>query len=46
VLVAGDPEAEMRAERLENGVPIPDALDEQLRDVCRNANVPYILDRT
>jgi LDH2 family malate/lactate/ureidoglycolate dehydrogenase len=46
VLVAGDPEAETRAERLENGVPIPDALDEQLRDVCRNANVPYILDRT
>ena len=45
VLVAGDPEAATREDRLQNGVPIPDMLDEQLRDVCRNANVPYVLDR-
>ena len=43
VLVAGDPEAAKRAERLESGVPIPDALDTQLRDVCKNINVPYVL---
>ena len=45
VLVAGDPEAATREDRLQNGVPIPDMLDEQLREVCRNANVPYVLDR-
>jgi LDH2 family malate/lactate/ureidoglycolate dehydrogenase len=43
VLVAGDPEAATRAERLESGVPIPDALDEQLRDVCKRINVAYVL---
>ncbi len=46
VLVAGDPEAATRADRLENGIPIPDMLDEQLRDVCRNVNVAYILDQS
>ena len=45
VLVAGDPEAATREDRLQNGIPIPDMLDEQLRDVCRNADVPYVLDR-
>ena len=43
VLVAGDPEAVKRAERLNSGIPIPDALDEQLRDVCRRCNVAYVL---
>lgn len=43
VLVAGDPEAATRAERLQSGVPIPDALDAQLRDVCKNINVAYVL---
>ncbi|MBU2531613.1 MAG: Ldh family oxidoreductase, partial [Alphaproteobacteria bacterium] len=43
VLVAGDPEAQKRAERLENGIPIPDALDTQLRDVCKRINVAYVL---
>jgi LDH2 family malate/lactate/ureidoglycolate dehydrogenase len=31
VLVAGDPERLIRAERLEQGVPVPDDLMEQLR---------------
>ena len=43
VLVAGDPEAMKREERLKNGVPIPDALDGQLRDVCKRINVAYVL---
>ena len=43
VLVAGDPEAAIREERLASGIPIPDALDEQLRDVCKRINVAYIL---
>ena len=46
VLVAGDPEAVKREERLKSGVPIPDALDEQLRDVCRRVNVAYVLANT
>ena len=45
VLVPGDPEAATREDRLQNGIPIPDALAQQLRDVCRNANVPYVLNR-
>lgn len=43
VLVAGDPEAAKRAERLEKGIPIPSALDEQLRGVCERAGVAYVL---
>ena len=43
VLVAGDPEAAKREERLRSGVPIPDALDAQLRDVCKRINVAYVL---
>lgn len=43
VLVAGDPEAAKREERLVSGVPIPDALDAQLRDVCKRINVAYVL---
>ena len=43
VLVAGDPEMATRAERLQNGVPIPEDLMVQLRDVARSANVPFLL---
>lgn len=45
VLVAGDPEAAKRAERLEKGIPIPPALDEQLRGVCERSGVDYILEQ-
>jgi LDH2 family malate/lactate/ureidoglycolate dehydrogenase len=43
VLVAGDPEMLTRRERLENGVPIPDDLMEQLRSVTSRAGVPFVL---
>jgi LDH2 family malate/lactate/ureidoglycolate dehydrogenase len=44
VLVAGDPEMATRAERLRDGVPIPDDLMEQLRGVAKSAGVPFVLD--
>ena len=43
VLVAGDPERLTRAERLEQGVPIPDDLMEQLRGVAERAGVSLVL---
>jgi LDH2 family malate/lactate/ureidoglycolate dehydrogenase len=43
VLVAGDPEIATRAERLRGGVPIPDDLMDQLRDVAKHAGVPFVL---
>ena len=44
VLVAGDPEMATRAERLAEGVPIPDDLMAQLREVASRARVPFALD--
>lgn len=43
VLVAGDPEMATRAERLREGVPIPDDLMEQLRAVVKSAQVKFVL---
>ncbi len=43
VLVAGDPEMATRSERLEQGVPIPEDLMEQLRRVASAAKVPFVL---
>lgn len=43
VLVAGEPEDAIRAQRLVDGIPIPDALASQLKDVCRRANIEYVL---
>ena len=43
VMVAGDPERLTRAERLEQGVPIPDDLMTQLRGVAAAARVPFVL---
>ncbi|HYB42171.1 MAG TPA: Ldh family oxidoreductase [Candidatus Methylomirabilis sp.] len=43
VLVAGDPEMATRAERLERGVPVPNDLMVQLREVARSAGVPFLL---
>src|SRR6476661_8214651 len=43
VLVAGDPERLTRAERLEQGVPVPDDLMEQLRGVVERAGVVMVL---
>jgi hypothetical protein len=43
VLVAGDPEMATRAERLRDGVPVPDDLMDQLRAVAKRAEVPFVL---
>jgi LDH2 family malate/lactate/ureidoglycolate dehydrogenase len=43
VLVAGDPEMATRAERLQHGVPIPDDLMAQLKEVAQRAGVPFPL---
>jgi len=43
VLVAGDPEMATRAERLRDGVPVPDDLMEQLRAVAASAGVVFVL---
>ncbi len=43
VLVAGDPEMATRAERLRDGVPVPDDLLDQLRTVAKTAEVPFVL---
>jgi LDH2 family malate/lactate/ureidoglycolate dehydrogenase len=43
VLVAGDPEMETRKERLAAGVPVPDDLMTQLREVAKRAGVPFVL---
>jgi len=45
VLVAGDPEMATRAERLRDGVPVPDDLLVQLRAVAASAGVPFVLAR-
>jgi LDH2 family malate/lactate/ureidoglycolate dehydrogenase len=44
VLVAGDPEMATKAERLRDGVPVPEDLVDQLRAVAKNAGVPFVLD--
>jgi LDH2 family malate/lactate/ureidoglycolate dehydrogenase len=44
VLVAGDPENLTRRERLEQGVPVPEDLMIQLRDVAKSAAVPFVLE--
>jgi LDH2 family malate/lactate/ureidoglycolate dehydrogenase len=43
VLVAGDPEMATRRERLEQGVPVPDDLVAQLREVATRAGVDFVL---
>lgn len=43
VLVAGEPEDMMRAKREREGIPIPPALEAQLRDVCERAGVAFVL---
>jgi len=43
VLVAGDPEMTTKSERLEQGVPVPDDLMTQLREVAQSAGVSFVL---
>jgi LDH2 family malate/lactate/ureidoglycolate dehydrogenase len=44
VLIPGDPEAAEREARLADGIPIPQALDRQIRDIALRANVGYLLE--
>ena len=43
VLVAGDPERAAYAERTVTGIPISDALLEEVRSVTEAADVPFIM---
>jgi LDH2 family malate/lactate/ureidoglycolate dehydrogenase len=43
VLVAGDPEAAERERRLKNGIPIPEKLDQHIRDICGRCGAEYVL---
>jgi len=43
VLVAGEPEAFARAERVRDGIPVPDSLAEKIRAICDRAGAPFIL---
>jgi len=43
VLVPGDPEAKARAERLRDGIPVPNALLQKIKEVCERSGVPCIL---
>jgi LDH2 family malate/lactate/ureidoglycolate dehydrogenase len=43
VLVAGDPEAIARQERLRDGIPIPAALAARIRAICDRCGAPFLL---
>jgi LDH2 family malate/lactate/ureidoglycolate dehydrogenase len=43
VLVAGDPEASAREERLQDGIPVPPALAEKIRLICRRCGARFLL---
>lgn len=45
VLIPGDPENAEREARLADGIPIPPALDRQIRDIALRANVGYLLEQ-
>ncbi|WP_426958374.1 Ldh family oxidoreductase [Muricoccus radiodurans] len=44
VLVPGDPEAETRATRLRDGIPLPETLTAKIREVCEGCGAPYLLE--
>ena len=44
VLVAGDPEAAKREQRLREGIPIPQSLADQIREICGRCGVPYLFE--
>jgi LDH2 family malate/lactate/ureidoglycolate dehydrogenase len=43
VLVAGEPEAISREERLRTGIPVPPALAEKIREICTRYGAPFVL---
>jgi LDH2 family malate/lactate/ureidoglycolate dehydrogenase len=44
VLVPGDPEAAERLRRLEHGIPLPQSLLAQLRELCDRDSIPFVLE--
>ena len=43
VLVAGEPEAFAREERLRDGIPVPAALADRIRAICERSGAPFLL---
>jgi LDH2 family malate/lactate/ureidoglycolate dehydrogenase len=43
VLVPGDPERISRADRLANGIPLPESLLERIKAICARSGVPFLL---
>lgn len=43
ILVAGDLERQVRAERLNTGIPISSALVDQIRQICAQGGIPLLL---
>jgi LDH2 family malate/lactate/ureidoglycolate dehydrogenase len=44
VLIPGEPEARSRAERAVQGIPIPPALAQQVKGLCEQVGVSFLLD--
>jgi len=44
VLVHGELEEQSRQDRQANGIPMPPALAEQIRQLCEQVKVPYLLE--
>jgi LDH2 family malate/lactate/ureidoglycolate dehydrogenase len=44
VQVAGDPEYAERERRSQNGIPLSRSIVEDIRTVCRESHVPFLLD--
>ena len=44
VLVAGEPENMIRAEREKTGIPVPPGLRGKIRDIAKNSNAEFFLD--
>jgi LDH2 family malate/lactate/ureidoglycolate dehydrogenase len=42
-MVPGDPEYQEREQRLRDGVPVPEMLDELVRKVCTKSGAAYVL---
>jgi LDH2 family malate/lactate/ureidoglycolate dehydrogenase len=43
VLVAGDPEARSREQRLREGIPLPETLIIKVREICERSGTPFLL---
>jgi LDH2 family malate/lactate/ureidoglycolate dehydrogenase len=43
VLVAGEPEEIARAERVRDGIPVPESLADRIRAICERCGAPFVL---